>query len=72
MTDIQKEDQKEFFIALTRKLRDAIGGMYGEYLNDLTKELLETARRHRREFDKADALADAIIAQEKEYGRRVS
>jgi hypothetical protein len=69
---IKLEEQNTFLTNVTTGLKNTLGDMHGEYLDDLLKELVKTAQRHRREFDQADALVNLIIEDEIKSGRLVS
>jgi hypothetical protein len=64
----ENSEQNEFLADLTRNLKITTSGMYGEYLDDLERELIETSQRHRREFDQVEALVNLIIDDEIKNG----
>jgi hypothetical protein len=69
---VKLEEQNKFLAEVKAGLKNTLGNMRGEYLNDLLKELVKTAQRHRREFDRAEELINRIIEDEIKSGRLVS
>jgi signal transduction histidine kinase len=69
---VKLEEQNKFLAEVTRELKNTLGDMRGEYLDDLLKELVKIAQRHRREFDRAEELVNRIIEDEIKNSRLVS